>query len=151
MVCILVSVFWVTLSVLSRFAHAQQTFTVSGEVTFPRDGDIYIELRTQAEQAKDEKPLPPHLLTIKLTPEQRKANRASFKFVSVPRGNYCIKAFQDTNKNGELDFVEVSRLPAPIEPNGFYRPSWPVTWDNIKFEVDRDITEIKIEVRLGPP
>ncbi|NIS61767.1 MAG: DUF2141 domain-containing protein [Proteobacteria bacterium] len=147
----LLDLFFVGIGLSSTIAFAEEPFTVSGEVAFPKDGDIYIELRTQTEQAKDEKPLPPRLLTIKLTPEQRKANRASFKLVSVPRGTYCIKAFQDTNKNGELDFVEVSRLPAPIEPNGFYRPSWPIEWDNIKFEVDRDITGIKIELRLGPP
>jgi uncharacterized protein (DUF2141 family) len=147
----LLGLFFVGFVLSSTLAFVEEPFTVSGEVAFPKGGDIYIELRTQTEQAKDDRPLPPRFLTIKLTPEQRKANRASFRFVSVPRGTYCIKAFQDTNKNGELDFLEISMgLPKPTEPNGFYRPSWPVEWDNIKFEVDRDITGIKIELRLGP-
>jgi hypothetical protein len=96
---------FISLGLLFNVAYAEENFTISGQVTFQYDADIYICLYT----AKTYKfmheriPSPPYLQIIKLDPEVRKAGRTSFKFVGVPKGTYGIIAFQETIKNEKFD------------------------------------------------
>jgi uncharacterized protein (DUF2141 family) len=143
-------VFLITSLSLSSFAYAQEKYTVSGEVIFPKKADIYMELRTQEEAEKDRTPSPPRFIILKLSYGHQKAKRALFEFVDVPKGTYCIRAFQDIYKNGKLDIIWGLGLPKPEEPNGFYKPAWPPDWNKMKFDVDKDVTGIRIELRLGP-
>ena len=87
---------------------------------------------------------PPRTIVIKPTPEQKKKKKATFEFIGIPTGAYGIRVFQDTNKNGELD-----RCPYGYakEPYGSYRLAAPTDWQNIKFEVNKDIQGIDIQLR----
>lgn len=60
---------------LSSFVSAQEKFTVSGEKTFPKDGNIYVELRTQEEQENNITPPPLRRTIIELTSEEKNMKR----------------------------------------------------------------------------
>lgn len=143
----LLNLLFVTTFLCSALAFAEETFTVSGEVKFPkRKGEIYVWLKTQEEFRKQEKPASPaRSLMIKPSPQQLKAKKVAFKFVDVPKGIYCIVCIQDLNNNGKIDFAK-SRGLVPLEPLGFSGTSFPVQWDGIKFLVDKDISAIKIRL-----
>jgi hypothetical protein len=154
-------VFWVTFLVMSTFACEQEKsavsspdtvkpgalFTISGEVTFPKDADIYLFLKTQNEEEKGERIPSSRIVVVKLTPGQKKGKRAPFKFVGVPKGSYCIRAFQDLNKNGKFD-TSGQHAAAAEEPFGLYKNAFPQSWNLIRFEVNKNITGIKIELRF---
>ena len=128
---------------VSPLVHAQETFTVSGEVTFSKDADIYLLLKTKEEQKQDTIPSS-RTVIIKLTAEQKTAKKASFTFVDVPKGFYAIHCFQDMNKNGKVDRCPRGLL---LEPFATYKPSLILEytdWRRNKFKVDKDITGIKI-------
>jgi hypothetical protein len=129
----------------SAFAYAEEKFTVSGAVYFQHDSDIYMNLVTRESYPNRLELLPPPFgMYIKLTPEQRKAKRVSFKFEGIPKGNYFLVAFQDLNKNEKLD-RDTSGY--PVEPFGTYKTfEFAVQWDNVKFLVDKDIAGIKINL-----
>ncbi len=141
----LLSLFFVGIVLSSTVAFAEEAFTVSGEVAFPGDADIIIKLLTKEEDTAEKNPPQERLLVLKLTPEQRKDRKASFNFITVPKGTYIIRCFQDDNGNGKLD---LGRATVRLEPHGLYKPSWPFDWDLSSFLVDGDITGIKIELRL---
>jgi uncharacterized protein (DUF2141 family) len=124
---------------------AQETFKILGIVRFLEDADIYMTLLTKAEWEKmTVMAQPPRTIVIKPTPEQKKTKKAAFEFIGIPSGSYGIRVFQDTNKNGELD-----RCPYGYakEPYGSYRLAAPTDWKNIKFEVNKDIQGIDIQLR----
>ena len=130
----------------SALVRAQETFTVSGEVTFSKDADIYLLLKTKEEEKQDSIPTS-RTVIIKLTAGQKTAKKASFKFVDVPKGFYAIHCFQDMNKNGKVDRCPRGFL---LEPFATYKPSLILEyldWNRNKFRVDKDITGIKIELR----
>jgi len=134
----------------SAFAYAEDKFTVSGEVTFPKTkGELHVKLKTQGEYEKGKQVPEDRRMIIKLSAQQLKSKKASFEFVNVPAGDYLITCFQDLNKNGKLDFSPSSfGEPAPDEPRGSYKPpAWPRGWDTSKFKVDKDIAGIKIDLR----
>jgi len=138
------------LLIASAFVYAEDKFTVSGEVNFPkRKGEIHVELKTQGEFEKQTQVPEDRRMIIKLSAQQLKSKKASFEFVNVPAGDYLITCFQDLNKNGKLDFVETAfGRQLPDEPRGSYGPpSYPFGWDTSKFKVDKDITGIKIDLR----
>ena len=137
--------FFGVLLMASPFAYAEEKFTVSGEVYFQHDSDIYMNLVTRESFPNRLEPLPPPFgMYIKLTPEQRKAKGVPFKFEGIPKGNYFIISFQDLNKNGKLDRDPEGR---PVEPYASYKTFvFVVQWDNVKFLVDKDITGIKINI-----
>jgi len=130
---------------LACVLHAQETFTVSGEVTFSKDADIYLLLKTKEEEKQDSVSSS-RTVILKLTAEQKTAKKASFTFVGVPKGLYAIHCFQDTNKNGKLDRCPRGFL---LEPFATYKPSLllgELDWGRNKFKVDKDIIGIRIEL-----
>lgn len=132
------------LLMIFAFAYAEEKFTVSGVVAFPKKGAIYISLLTKEEwQELTILPPPPRTIIITLNQEQKKMRKAAFKFVRILRGSYGIRVFQDVNNNGKLD-----RCPYgfPKEPCGFYRRAGETDWAHITFEVDKDIDGIKMRL-----
>jgi uncharacterized protein (DUF2141 family) len=141
---------FVGLALLFSVALAEENYTLSGEVTFRKDGDIYICLlnmegwrdfqnpRNELSQLKCQ--------VIKMNADLKEAKKVSFKFDNVPKGTYCIVALQDINNNGKADFEQYQIS----EPWGSYR-SLEIgsvhgnTWDNFKFDLEKDITDIKIQ------
>ena len=133
----------------STFVYAQEKYTVSGEVKFPkRKGVICTQLLTQDEYENHRAPPPERNLTIKTDPQELKARKVNFSFIDVPQGEYIIYCHQDLNENGKLDFVEGVWLKNPTEPQGFSgRIFWGSDqWNDIKFEVKKDIRGIDIEL-----
>jgi hypothetical protein len=130
------------------FAYAEEKFTVAGVVFFENDSNIYMNLITRETFANRLEPLPPPFgMYIKLTPEQKKAKRVSFKFEGIPKGNYLLVGFQDLNKNGKLDR---DYMGTPVEPFGTYKKfEFALQWDRDKFLVDKDMTGIKITIEKG--
>jgi len=133
----------------SAFAYAEEKFTVSGEVTFQYDGDIYICLLTM-EKFRDFN-IPRHKLSespckiIQMNTALKKGGKVSFTFDNVPKGTYCVFTYQDVNMNGEVDF-ENYRI---NEPWGSYNEAFTgasPTWGKIKFVLESDITGITIEM-----
>jgi hypothetical protein len=136
------------LFITSGFAYAEEKFTVSGVVYFENDADIYMNLVTR-ETFPNRTGLfpPPFGMYIKLTPEQRKAKRVSFKFEGIPKDNYMLVAFQDLNKNEKMD-RDYSGV--PVEPFGTYKKfEFALQWDRDTFLVDKDITGITITLEEG--
>ncbi len=84
---------------------------------------------------------------IKPSPQQLEAKKVTFKFVDVPKGIYMIICIQDLNNNGEMDY---STAPfgrkIPLEPFGYSGPRLPGLWDDVKFEVEKDISGIEIQI-----
>ena len=130
------------------FAYAEEKFTVSGEVTFQYDGDIYICLLTMEEFRDFNKPR--HTLSespckvIRMNADLKKAGKVSFTFDNVPKGTYCVFTYQDVNMNGEVDFENYNIN----EPWGSYKEiitAIPV-WGTVKFDVEKDIKGITVEM-----
>jgi uncharacterized protein (DUF2141 family) len=141
---------WGFIFAISTFAYAQEKFTVSGEIKFPkRKGEICVWLKTQEELKKWEEPASPaRSVIIKPSPQQLKAKKVTFKFVNVPKGIYCIVCIQDLNKNGKMDYMDGVFAKNPIEPYGYSGPRLLAAgqWNDIKFEVDKDISGIEIRL-----
>jgi hypothetical protein len=128
---------------LSPQADGDETFTVSGDVSFPEAEIILISLYS-SERFNNyrNRPLPPPPFSqiLELSPEQRKAGRASFAFTQIPRGTYGILAFRDKNVRWML------------EQDGFKKPvscyrvnAFSANWEDIKFTVNRNIAGIEIQ------
>ena len=141
---------FVGFALLFSVALAEENYTLSGEVTFRKDGDIYICLlnmegwrdfqnpRNELSQLKCQ--------VIKMNADLKEAKKVSFEFDNVPKGTYCIVALQDVNNNGKADFENY----VISEPWGSYRnieigTGTGTTWDNVKFDLEKDITGIKIQ------
>jgi uncharacterized protein (DUF2141 family) len=140
----------VFLFAVSAVSYSQEKFSVSGEVKFPKNkGVIILMLNTQEEFEDREPPPTERKLMIKPDTQELKAKRVSFKFVDVPKSSYAIRCFQDLNENGEMDYMEASSIRHPTEPYGFSGPNIPmgIVWSDAKFEVDKDISGIEIELR----
>jgi len=130
------------------FAYAEEKYTISGEVTFQYEGNIYICLLTM-EEFRDFI-IPRHELSespckvIHMNTDLKKAGKVSFTFNNVPKGTYCVFTYQDVNMNGEVDF-ENYRM---NEPYGSYKetPWGGPPWGKVKFDLVKDITGITIEM-----
>ena len=140
----------INLCLIIGVTYAGEDFTISGEVTFQYDDDIYICLYTQEayQVIRERSPSPPYLKIIKLDADLRKAGRASFEFVKVPKGTYGIIAFQETIKNEKFDVKPWFGV--SDEPFGCYKALPPEVsvpnWDSIKFDLDENITGIEIQM-----
>jgi len=124
----------------------QQTiFTVSGEISFPGTGDLYVQLITKEEFDSDRNA--GFGIIIVVGPENVKKGRTPFAFTGVPGGRYGIRCFQDVSGTGKME----KGMFGPKEPWGTYRPARPAfrapRFDEISFEVNKDIGEIKIELK----
>jgi uncharacterized protein (DUF2141 family) len=144
---------FINLFLISNFAYAEENYTISGDVTFQNDGDIYICLCTQEEFQNLTKDLTKHVKLSRLqckligmNPELRKTGKVSFRFDDISKGTYGILTLQDVNKNGELDFLGLMY----DEPYASYKelPSWEScpSWSSIKFDLEKDLTGIKIQM-----
>ena len=140
--------FLAILFMVFAFAYAGEKYTISGEVTFQYDGDIYICLFT-VEQFRDFV-RPRHSLSkspckvIHMNTDLKKTGKVSFAFNNVPKGTYCVVTYQDVNMNGEVDFENLEMN----EPWGTYKETMHRSppWGEIKFDVESDITGITIEM-----
>ncbi|HOE17943.1 MAG TPA: DUF2141 domain-containing protein [Syntrophorhabdaceae bacterium] len=123
----------------------QAIFTVSGEISFPGTGDLYVQLITKEEFDSDRDA--GFGIIVAVGPEDVKKGRALFAFTGVPGGRYGIRCFQDVSGTGKME----KGMFGPKEPWGTYRPARPAfrapRFDEISFEVNKDIGEIKIELK----
>jgi hypothetical protein len=138
------------MTLLVSVGYAGENYTISGEISFQYDADIYIGLYTQ-ETYKDMTkiiPSPPFIQIIEMNPELYKAGKTIFKFVNIPKNTYGIIAFQETNENKKFD-VNLW-LGTSDEPFGCYKALPPEiavpNWDVIKFDLGQDITGIEIQM-----
>lgn len=129
---------------------AEEQCSLSGEVTFSGHEDIYLSLYTIENFPQYKKTLPPEPFfeKIKPSPEQIKAGRLSFTFSGVPKGTYCIIAFQDLDNNGKLTCNTWGGIE---EVMCFYKESPScdssmTSWNDVKFELDDDISGIVMKL-----
>jgi len=133
----------------SGFVYAEDKFTISGEVTFQYDGDIYICLLTMEEFQDFNKPR--HELSqspckvIKMNTDLKKAGKVSFTFDNIPKGTYCVFTYQDVNMNGKVDYEEILHINEPWSSYKKTIYAIPV-WEIVKFDLEKDITGITIEM-----
>ena len=131
------------------FAYAEEKCSILGQVTFSGHENIYISIYTIENFPNLVKslPSPPFFQKISPNSEQIKAGRASFTFSGVPKGSYCIVAFQDLDNNGKLTCDTWNQIQEPI---CFYKEPTDVVlgtqWHNVKFELVSDITGIIMEL-----
>jgi uncharacterized protein (DUF2141 family) len=142
----IIVVFILLLGLLQIPGLAQERgFTVKGEISFPKKGAIMISLLTKEEFENNKGSRFQSI--IEVGPEDLKKEKTSFSFTNVPEGMYGIRCFQDLNGNKILDKGDFG----PVEPWGMYRPSKPAfrapTFEEIAFKVDKDITDIEIELQ----
>ena len=120
-------------------------FTVGGEISFTKTGDLFIQLATEEEFNNDR--MPPFALVLRVGPEEIMKGKVPFQFGGVPAGTYGIRCFQDVNENQKLD----RGVFGPREPWGVYRPKRPAfrgpKFEEISFVVDRDIVDVLVEVK----
>jgi uncharacterized protein (DUF2141 family) len=78
--------------------------------------------------------------------EIQKASVAPFQLTDIPKGAYVIIVHQDFNGNGKTDLLSAMVFP---EPWGTYRQtdsSGIKQFDEIRFELNKDIRGIKIKI-----
>lgn len=126
---------------------AQDKCTVSGEVLYSGDSNIYVCLlnsTTFAAAVGREKELPPpgFVQIVKVNG----SSKAFFIFKNVPKGEYVVSAFADKNNNGKMDIDTSWTL---IEPTDYYKPrvhGRDCNWYGQKFKVDKDVTGIVLKL-----
>ncbi len=129
-------------------AYAGENSTISGEVSFRDEGDIYICLFTKDEflDYPKHKLSRPQCQRVRMNSDLKKVGKVSFKFDSIPKGTYCILTFQDVNMNQKIDIVGFTTT----DPQGSYKeqvsPLSCLVWSEIKFDLERDLTDIKIQM-----
>ena len=110
-----------------------------------KTGDLYVQLiiKEEFDSGKDAG----FGIIVAVGPEDIKKGRAPFSFTGVPKGIYGIRCFQDVNGTGKME----KGIFGPKEPWGTYRPARPTfhapRFDEIAFEVNKDIKDIKIELK----
>jgi len=138
---------WVlTLMVLMTMgtpAFGEEKYSVSGIVTFSEGEVVFVSLYTQ-DRFNDFKnrPLPPEPYTqvIELSAEQRRAGKAEFLFKDIPRGTYGVVAFREIRKNVKKDRSQYFKAPV----SSYKMIAFNGNWNDIKFEVNRDVRGIEI-------
>ena len=143
----------VTVSVVLFFlgmAYGEETFTINGDVLFQHDGDIYVCICNLEQWTEFLRPR--HEFSdstcnfIAMNNELQKAGATSFKLEGIPKGTYVIVGYQDNNKNGMVDYENYILN----EPWQTYRDSGRSTnqpkWDEIKFDLEKDLAGIKIQM-----
>ena len=140
------AVIFVSLLIIPNIASSEETFSVSGEISIVDKGNIHVGIYTQEDwsNVRDKTPSPPYFQIINLTPEQIKTKKVPFEFQDIRKGTYLIRVYQDVNQNGKFD---KKFMGTPVEPHGYYRsPEIWVSWNDMKFEVDKDIADIEIQM-----
>ncbi len=139
---------------MAALAAAQDKFTVSGTISFPKTGTIVMALMTEAEYRlheghhRQEQPNAPQLTqTIEITKENAEQKTVAFSFTDVPAGTYTIFCYQDANDNGKLD----EGMFGPKEPHGTYTAEkggfGPPKFEEIKFDIKQDMTDIAMTLK----
>ncbi|MBP1697565.1 MAG: hypothetical protein H6Q41_2753 [Deltaproteobacteria bacterium] len=144
----IVFVFALTMALsAASLAFAQDKCTVSGEVAYSKDSNIYVCLlnsKTFGAFVGRQKELPPSGF-MKIVKADA-AGKASFAFGEVPKGEYAIIAFADERNNGELDRDTQGWA---LEPVRTYKATksgiW--NWGDNKFEVNKDVTGLVLNFR----
>jgi Uncharacterized protein conserved in bacteria (DUF2141) len=138
--------FTIALSMVSS-VYAQDKCTVSGEVVYSGDSNLYVCLlnpKTFAAAVSREKELPPpeFVQIVKVNA----SGKASFAFKAVPKGEYVVRVFADENNNGKFD---TDTWGFPLERVAAYKPSKDghANWSEQKFEVDKDVTGIVVKLQ----
>lgn len=131
----------------ASLAFAQDKCTVSGEVVYSGDSNLYVCLlnpKTFAAAVGREKELPPPEF-VQIV-KANASGKASFAFKAVPKGEYAVHVFADENNNGKFD---TDAMGFPIEPSRSYRrpEGGHFNWSEEKFEVDKDVTGIVMKLR----
>ena len=140
------AVIFVSLLIIPNIASSEETFSVSGEISIIDKGDIHVGIYTQEDWSnfQDKTPSPPYFQIINLTPEQIKTEKVPFEFQDIKKGTYCICVYQDVNQNGKIDRKFMGTLD---EPHGYYRsPETWGSWNDMKFDVAKDIAGIEIQM-----
>ena len=139
------------LLIASAFAYAEEKFTISGEVTFQDDGNIYICLLTKEEfrdifVPRRELSQSPCKI-IHINTDLKKAGKVSFTFDNVPKETYCIFTYQDANMNGEVDYVNYAIDEPWVTYKGYKEALFEhPTWGKVKFDLEKNIIGITIEM-----
>ena len=138
-----------TILVFVNFAYGGDNYTISGNVGFRYDGDIYICLLTSEKFAEFVTPghelSQPECKYIRMNADLKKSKQVSFKFENITKGTYCIVSYQDENKNGKVDFENYWIK----EPWATYKegdPAITTQWDMIEFDIEESISGIKIQM-----
>jgi uncharacterized protein (DUF2141 family) len=100
---------------------SQDKCTISGEVAYSGDSNIYVCLlnsTTWAPFVGRQKELPPSGF-VQIV-KANASSKASFAFKDVPKGDYVVRAFADQNNNGKFD---CDTWGFPLEPVSSYKPS----------------------------
>jgi len=131
----------------ASLALAQDKCTVSGEVVYSGDSNIYICLLNSTTWApfvgrQNELPPPGFVQIVKANA----AGKASFAFKDVPKGEYVVRVFSDENNNGKFDR---DTWGYPLEPIKSYKPPADgihTNWTEQKFPADKDIADIVVKL-----
>jgi uncharacterized protein (DUF2141 family) len=140
----------IVLVLIINNAQAQETYTITGDISFQHDGDIYIRICTMEEWAEFLKPnyelsVPPWKM-IRMNSETKKTGKVSFKLDSIPKGTYVIVAFQDIIKNQKVDYEGMyMKEPWSTYKEDDYLGNRP-RWDIVKFNLEKNIGGIKIQL-----
>ena len=135
-----------TLFLITVQAYSGETCTVDGTIRTPYDGDIYIGLYTKTcwQNHRDGFPSYPYFQIIRVTGDLVKAKKIPFKFEGIKKGNYCIIAYQDKNKNGNIDRLLGGHI---IEPRGLYKESiMEPCWKNMSFKLEQNLKNVEIAI-----
>ena len=138
------------LLMVSSFTYAKEKCSISGHVTFSGQEDIYLGIYTIENFPQYKKSLPPEPFVKRIKPnaEQIKAGRLSFTFSGIPKGTYCIIAFQDVDNNGMLTcdtWGQIEEVICSYKESGVVDFS-AANWNNVKFELDKDISGITMKL-----
>jgi uncharacterized protein (DUF2141 family) len=141
---------FVSFGLLLSVAYAGGSYTLSGNVTFQYEGDIYVCLYTKEGwrdfQTPGHKLSPQECNVTKWNGKVKKAGKVPFRFENIPKGTYCIVAYQDVNSNGKVDYQghqikESWESFQEMDPAVVHS-----TWDMVRFDLEKDITGIEIHM-----
>jgi uncharacterized protein (DUF2141 family) len=130
----------------ASLAFAQDKCTVSGEVVYSGDSNLYVCLlnsKTFAAAWGRQKELPPSEF-VQIV-KANASGKASFAFKEVPKGEYVVNVFADENNNGKLD---TDTWGYTVEPVAGYKPAknnYP-NWNDQKFDADKDVSGIVVKL-----
>jgi uncharacterized protein (DUF2141 family) len=130
---------------VNSIVFAQDNCTLSGEVVYSGDSNIYVCLHTSKSFATFKKELPPpgFVQIVKANA----SGKAPFAFMDVPKGEYLVHVFVDENKNGKFD---CDTWGYSLEPSRMFKPpadGMHPNWYEQKFVVDEDVTGIVVKLR----
>jgi len=120
---------------------APATFTISGQVKYKKTGPVDVRLCTEAEFPGTGKCSFTARMEIGSSP-----GTVPFELKGVPAGVYALRAFQDTNGNGDMDVG----MFGPKEPWDLYLPHRPKfhapRFKDVKFELKGDLVDLALDV-----